>query len=44
METAHGHSVTESGSSGSPLINNDRHVIGQLFGAGVYCSNPKRAQ
>lgn len=36
--TLNGHSVTEGGSSGSPLINNQKRVIGQLYGAG-YCSN-----
>jgi hypothetical protein len=39
IATTHGQSVTEGGSSGSPLFNNDHRVIGQLFGAG-YCSNP----
>ena len=42
--TTNGQSVTEGGSSGSPLFNNDRRVIGQLFGAGFCpnnnCSNP----
>jgi hypothetical protein len=38
METTHGHSVTEGGSSRSPLFNNNHRVIGQLYGAG-YCSN-----
>ncbi|KWW27255.1 MAG: hypothetical protein AUK63_2343, partial [bacterium P3] len=37
--TANGHSVTEGGSSGSPLINSDKRVIGQLYGSG-YCPNP----
>jgi len=32
--TPNGHSFTEGGSSGSPLINSNRHVIGQLFGHG----------
>ncbi|MDR1341968.1 MAG: serine protease [Prevotellaceae bacterium] len=47
MATTHGHSVTEGGSSGSPLLNNNHRVIGQLFGAGntilcpnLNCSNP----
>lgn len=31
--TTNGHSVTESGSSGSPLFNSNHHVIGQLWGA-----------
>jgi hypothetical protein len=34
METTHGHSVMEGGSSGSPLFNNDHRVIGQAFGGG----------
>ena len=38
ISTSNGHSVTEGGSSGSPLINSSRKVIGQLYGAG-YCSN-----
>jgi hypothetical protein len=40
MATTHGHSVTEGGSSGSPLLNDSHRVIGQLFGAGWYCPNP----
>lgn len=39
IETDNGHSVTEGGSSGSPLFNDDSRVIGQLFGAG-FCDNP----
>ena len=39
LATANGHSVTEGGSSGSPLLNNNRRIIGQLFGAGLYCAN-----
>lgn len=38
--TTNGYSVTEGGSSGSPLINNAHKVIGQLYGAGPFCSNP----
>jgi hypothetical protein len=37
MATAHGHSVAEGGSSGSPLFNNNHRVIGQLYG---YASCP----
>ena len=37
--TQNGYSVTEGGSSGSPLLNNNGRVIGQLFGAGA-CPNP----
>jgi len=42
MQTQNGHSITEGGSSGSPLINNDHRVIGQLFGTiyGGDCSAP----
>jgi hypothetical protein len=42
MKTTHGHSVTEGGSSGSPLFDNNHRVIGQLFGAGNtgICPNP----
>lgn len=36
--TSNGHSVTEGGSSGSPLINSNHRVIGQLYGAAT-CSN-----
>jgi S1-C subfamily serine protease len=37
-QTSNGWSVTEAGSSGSPLLNNNHHLIGQLRGAGT-CSN-----
>lgn len=39
IATANGHGVTEGGSSGSPLFNSDRRIIGQLYGAGL-CPNP----
>lgn len=32
VTTDHGHSITEGGSSGSPLINSNHRVIGQLGG------------
>ncbi|MFD1160859.1 trypsin-like peptidase domain-containing protein [Hwangdonia seohaensis] len=38
VSTANGHSVTESGSSGSPLFNDHSRIIGQLWGAG-FCNN-----
>ena len=38
--TLNGFSVTEGGSSGSPLLNNNRKVVGQLYGAGPLCPNP----
>jgi len=31
--------VTEGGSSGSPLFNQDHRIIGQLLGGGAACSN-----
>ena len=41
--TANGYSVTEGGSSGSPLINNNRHIIGQLYGGShINCFNPSQ--
>ena len=39
VTTDHGHSITEEGSSGSPLINSNHRVIGQLRGATASCSN-----
>ena len=41
IATVHGYGITETASSGSPLINNDHHVIGQLRGASISlnCSN-----
>jgi hypothetical protein len=44
MATTHGHSVMEPGSSGSPLLNSNHRVIGQLLGPGncvpINCENP----
>ena len=41
VQTPNGYSVTEGGSSGSPLINSNRRVIGQLYGgSSINCSNP----
>ena len=36
--TPNGHGVTEGGSSGSPIFNQDGHIVGQLTGGGSYCS------
>ena len=36
--TVNGHSVPEGGSSGSPLININRRVIGQLYGGYTDCN------
>ncbi|MGB5929724.1 MAG: 3-coathanger stack domain-containing protein, partial [Cyclobacteriaceae bacterium] len=39
--TPNGFSVTEGGSSGSPLFNTNSHIIGQLWGgSSINCSNP----
>lgn len=39
--TPNGHSVTEGGSSGSPLFHNGGLIIGQLYGgSSINCSNP----
>ena len=38
--TTHGRSVTEGGSSGSPLFNNNGLVVGTLTGGSSTCSNP----
>jgi hypothetical protein len=35
-----GHGVTEGGSSGSPLFNNQGHIVGTLSGGSSSCSNP----
>lgn len=41
MRTTNGYSVTEGGSSGSSLLNNQRRIIGQLYGgSNVNCSDP----
>lgn len=41
MQTQNGHSVTESGSSGSPLFTNNKRIIGQLHGGSpINCSDP----
>lgn len=39
--TTNGFSVTEGGSSGSPLFNANSHIIGQLYGgSSINCSDP----
>jgi hypothetical protein len=38
VQTVTNHGVTEGGSSGSPLINNNHRVIGQLHGGYASCS------
>ncbi len=39
-QTENGHGVTEGGSSGSPLFDNNGLVIGTLSGGSSYCSTP----
>lgn len=40
IATQNGHSVTEGGSSGSPLFTNDKRIIGQLYGGStINCSD-----
>lgn len=36
--TAHGHGVTEVGSSGAPLFNSDRRIVGSLTGGTSSCT------
>ncbi len=38
--TTNGHGVTEGGSSGSPLFNNNGRIVGTLTGGASYCSAP----
>jgi hypothetical protein len=38
--TANGHGVTEGGSSGSPLYNENKLVVGTLTGGSSYCTVP----
>ncbi|MDR3262120.1 MAG: trypsin-like serine protease [Tannerella sp.] len=39
-ETANGHSITEKGSSGAPLFNENQLVVGSLTGGNSSCYNP----
>ena len=38
--TSNGHGVTEGGSSGSPLFNQNKRIVGQLSGGTSFCSTP----
>jgi len=38
--TTNGHGVTEGGSSGSPIFDNNGRIVGQLSGGSSFCSNP----
>lgn len=40
METVTEWGVTEGGSSGSPLFNQNHHIVGQLTGGGSFCTQP----
>lgn len=40
VATANGHGVTEGGSSGSPLFNQAKRIVGDLSGGSSYCSSP----
>jgi len=38
VETISGHGVTEGGSSGSPIFNNEGNIVGALTGGGASCT------
>lgn len=38
--TANGHGVTEGGSSGSPIFDNNGRIVGQLSGGSSFCTSP----
>lgn len=40
IPTANGHGVTEGGSSGSPMFNQNKLIVGTLTGGSSSCSNP----
>jgi lysyl endopeptidase len=40
VSTANGHGVTEGGSSGSPIFDNNGRIVGQLTGGSSYCTSP----
>ena len=39
VATTNGHGVTEGGSSGSPIFNQNGQIVGQLTGGGSFCSD-----
>lgn len=41
VETTNGHSITEGGSSGSPLFNESKLVVGSLTGGNSECTIPE---
>ncbi len=40
MATETNHGVTEGGSSGSPLFNQDKRIVGHLTGGASFCTSP----
>ncbi|MCT4579853.1 MAG: GEVED domain-containing protein [Flavobacteriales bacterium] len=40
VSTANGHGVTEGGSSGSPLFNQNGLIVGHLSGGASFCTSP----
>lgn len=40
QETVTNHGVTEGGSSGSPLFNQNQHIVGTLTGGASFCDSP----
>jgi len=40
--TTNGHGVTEGGSSGSPIFNNNGEIVGTLTGGDSYCNAPNQ--
>lgn len=42
-QTANGHSVTEGGSSGSPLFNQNKLIVGTLSGGSSSCEKPNQS-
>ena len=43
IETENGHGVTEGGSSGSPIFNQEGRIVGQLSGGSSYCDSTNKA-
>jgi hypothetical protein len=39
-QTANGHGVTEGGSSGSPIFDNQKRIVGTLTGGSSFCTSP----
>jgi hypothetical protein len=38
--TTNGHGVTEVGSSGAPIFNQNKRIVGTLTGGSAFCTNP----